>query len=103
MPVIIPDAAGKPYRPSNGTEGEYFEAQWCASCKKQPDMTDPHFDGEWCEISVLMHAFDIDAPEYPKELVYDHKGKPKCKAYQHEKDSRELPEPRCEKTKDMFE
>lgn len=32
------DAAGQKYRPSNGTDGEMFQAMWCDKCRLEPDQ-----------------------------------------------------------------
>lgn len=58
----------KPYRPSNGTEGEIFDHYWCQNCAR---------DAEWrkdtdqdpamaCQILADALAFDIRDPEFPK-------------------------------------
>ena len=49
----------EPYRPSNGTEGDIFRADWCEKCTKD-------VDGD-CRIIALSMAYDVDEPEYPKE------------------------------------
>ena len=62
------DRSGKPYRPSNGTEGDYFEAAWCDDCTKQ--------DG--CPIWMAMLMNDKNDPGYPKEVQYNQEGHPVC-------------------------
>ena len=46
----------KAYRPSNGTEGLYFEARMCDQCVR------------WrtCDIHLDVMCLDIDDPKYPK-------------------------------------
>lgn len=63
---------GRPYRPSNGTEGECFESAWCRDCK--------HNDG--CNIFLNAMLFRKDEPEYPKELVYGEDGHPRCNGHE---------------------
>jgi len=70
-PVRFKDEAGKPYRPSNGTEGEIFMEKWCERC-----MLDT--EDNPCEILTSTLAFEIDDPEYPKEWRYDFDGRPMC-------------------------
>jgi len=55
----------KPYRPSSGTEGVMFESSWCNKCTLQP--TDSK-DGS-CTLLESMFCFDLDDPEYPKEII----------------------------------
>ena len=42
----------QPYRPSNGTEGAYFQEARCGSCVKEPT----------CKIArlIMVHGLDID-------------------------------------------
>lgn len=61
-----------PYRPSNGTEGMWFEEKYCMNCIH----CDPDPDGEK-QCLVLMNAlcFDLKDKEFPKEWVSDADGK----------------------------
>ena len=52
----------RPYRPSNGTEGMYFEAKFCERCAKN----DPE---KGCDIQARAFWHQIDDPEYPKEWI----------------------------------
>lgn len=73
--------AGKPYRPSNGTEGEYFHAAACARCTKWEGATNP---GDWpkgCMIHLRARNHAKDDPKYPKEWVYGPDGQPTCTAF----------------------
>ena len=67
--------APRPYRPSNGTEGDLFQAAWCAKCRK-----DNPAKGQICRILALSQAFRIEEPLYPKEWVIDAQG-PRCTAF----------------------
>jgi len=61
----------KPYRPGNGTEGDFFMAAHCDSCGKQPT----------CKIPMLTMTFDEDEIGYPPEWVEDDDGSnPRCTA-----------------------
>jgi hypothetical protein len=53
--------SARPYRPSNGTEGELFIEHWCANCERDSD--------ENCEILARTFAYDVDHPKYPKEWI----------------------------------
>lgn len=66
------------YRPSNGTEGMMFEAEFCDRCCKSLFWT----DDQGCAIlgNALFH--EVDEPEYPKEWTYDDKGNPTCTAFE---------------------
>ena len=50
-----------PYRPSNGTEGDCFMAQFCERCQKQ----------KRCTIMARTMAFDVTEPQYPREWIRD--------------------------------
>ncbi len=65
--------AGKPYRPSNGTEGDIFEESYCQDCKRY---------GEPCMIFGAMLFHEIGEPGYPPEIVYGDDGQPTCKAFE---------------------
>jgi len=69
------------YRPSNGTEGMYFMAQFCDHCTKCP--MDPDADGQ-CDILGRSFAYQVDEPEYPKEWIVDDDGlsNPRCTAFE---------------------
>lgn len=63
----------RPYRPSNGTEGMIFEAQFCDSCIKQGD----------CAIATNAFWHLIGDPEYPKEWLEDgNLENPRCTAFE---------------------
>ncbi len=66
----------KPYRPSNGTEGMRFQAQFCERCTREGDWR----KHEYCEILSNTMAFKVTEEGYPKEWVIED-GKPKCTAF----------------------
>lgn len=93
-------SAGKPYRPSNGTEGEIFQEMWCQRCVRDQygyDAETDSFDGESCPILMNTLMLDADEEGYPTEWRYDAKGIPECTAFE--------PEEGCEDdgTGDLFE
>lgn len=66
-----------PYRPSNGTEGDWFEAQWCNRC----DLQGNDAQG-WCSIHTHVLALSIDDKGYPAEWISDADGQhPRCTAF----------------------
>lgn len=81
----------EPYRPSNGTDGCIFMAQFCDRCAR-------HTDDNPCQILGRMFAFDLKDEEYPKEIQRDEHG-PKCTSFCTEIE--EFTE-RCPDTLDMF-
>jgi|DEB0MinimDraft_10_1074344.scaffolds.fasta_scaffold127077_3 hypothetical protein len=85
MPVRYPDAAGKPYMPSNGTEGEMFMSQWCSTCVKQ---------------DTCMRVLHAMAGDQPRDWRFDDNGEPECRAHSDKRPARQVP--RCKKTGDLF-
>jgi hypothetical protein len=97
--------AGRKYRPSNGTEGEFFLETWCHHCARDKSMregVDPSDcdDNEVCLIIGRTFVYDIDHAEYPIEWQFGKDGQPCCTAFVPA--GQEVPAPRCEHTLDMF-
>lgn len=66
----------KLYRPSNGTEGMWFEENHCQQCIHE------HIPSEkYCDIVTLVMGYYITDPEYPTEWRYVD-GKPTCTKWQ---------------------
>ncbi len=63
----------KPYRPSNGSEGEMFERQFCDRCEHQGP----------CMIAANAFWHNIDDPLYPSEWIVDDDGlsNPRCTVF----------------------
>ncbi len=76
MPTRYPEAAGKPYRPSNGTEGEMFMEQFCNRCGH--DEAYQNGTGDSCEIVANTLFYALNDPKYPKEWKRDSNGEPTC-------------------------
>lgn len=74
--VAAEDTHARLYRPSNGTEGECFQGQWCERCTK-----DDADNEVYCDILTRTAAFGIEDPEYPKEWTYGDDGQPICTAF----------------------
>lgn len=51
----------KPYRPSSGTEGDFFREDWCDNCKHDSEDNP-------CKILGRTFWYSIDDPEYPGEI-----------------------------------
>lgn len=54
----------EPYRPSNGTEGEMFEARFCDRCANDTDLSP-------CPIVTAAWCFSIGDGGYPAEWITD--------------------------------
>ncbi len=63
------DKTTVPYRPSSGTEGADFMAQWCDRCKR--DEAFQAGDGDSCSIAAASLVYRVGDDEYPKEWVYN--------------------------------
>jgi hypothetical protein len=75
----------EPYRPSNGTEGECFIANWCGNCERDKCQNgtkamDDCAQDDFCEILGATFWLNVDDPDYPKEWVREN-GEPKCLAF----------------------
>ena len=75
MPIHLPQCAGESYRPSNGTEGEMFMAEFCERCMHEGD------DEKCCDILMRSMCYSKDDPEYPEEWRFDATGNPTCTAF----------------------
>lgn len=80
----------KPYRPSNGTEGAIFDAQWCSRCERDAFTRGPDGDpSEGCEILARSLIHNITDPDYPREWQWRGEGGncgPVCTAFVAEGD-----------------
>lgn len=81
----------KRYRPSNGSEGDCFMAQFCERCvKDRAARAGDYANG--CDILCASLAFGIGHELYPKEWVQDDDGgNPRCTAFLDEGDSDDRP------------
>jgi hypothetical protein len=64
---------GDPYRPSNGTEGEWFMNDFCHRCRRDRNQD--------CEIIPITMGLDTDEDDYPHQWTYDLEGRPTCTAF----------------------
>lgn len=78
--------AGKPYRPANGTEGEYFMERFCYRCKRDAEFQRTQDGEDGCPIILASMTYDVNDPEYPKEWVttedYPLGGAGECTAFE---------------------
>jgi hypothetical protein len=88
------------YRPSNGSEGEHFENQFCAQCSRDAAFRDNPDSNDGCPILAMAYAFDRSHQNYPREWVTDDVKGPRCTAFTTE--TSEPPQERCPHTIDMF-
>ena len=83
---MMGDLAGKPYRPANGTEGEYFMERFCYRCKRDQKFQETQDGEDGCPIILASMAYDVDDPKYPEEWVtteeYPLGGAGKCTAFE---------------------
>ena len=92
------EMAGKPYRPSCGTEGIAFDDKWCSWCARDAAFREDMDRNDGCQIVADTFAYELGDPHYPKEWVFDRDGRPSCTAFT-EDPKRPV---RCDKTIDMF-
>lgn len=86
--------------PSNGTEGEIFQDEWCARCQRDAAFRAAPDSGQGCEIlASTMWTTGIGDPDYPDEWT-NRDGEPKCTAF--ELDLGDNAPPRCDQTADLF-
>ena len=86
-----------PYRPSNGTEGEYFMEAFCFHCERDRAFQENPDQADGCPILAKTFALDVTDPEYPQEWITDDKGA-RCTAFTMDPTC----PTRCDKTLDMF-
>lgn len=98
---FFPDKPGEPYRPCNGTEGEFFISMWCEECERDKVMNGQatHEDADkdpdlYCEI-LNRSMRDEPLPEW----THGENGQPCCT--QFVPIGQPIPN-RCKHTPDMF-
>lgn len=104
--ALLVERAGQKYRPSNGSEGEAFFESWCSECQRDKAMREGApledcDDNERCDIIGDTFAYSVDDPRYPDAWQYGPDGQPRCTAFVEA--GQPIPEPKCERTRDMFE
>lgn len=67
----------KPYRPSNGGEGDWFYGRYCTRCWNENYTEETPDRG--CKLIAASMAFEIGSPDYPKSWVMEDDGtNPRC-------------------------
>lgn len=79
QPVEREEGEPRPYRPCNGSEGEWFMGQWCARCILDAYGTDDDEDPSAPTCEILGNAL---AGLEPDEWIYGRDGNPRCTAFQ---------------------
>lgn len=74
-------SAGRPYRPSNGTEGEIFESMWCDHCERDRAFREDMTKADGCPILADVQIMEVGDPEYPKQWRRDENGVPECSGF----------------------
>lgn len=86
-PGVVPDLGeftpkdGTLYRPSNGTEGDFFQGRFCDHCKADAEFRKTMQNG--CDILARSLACDVKDSDYPKEWIW-RGGVPVCTAFDDE-------------------
>ena len=76
------DKAIKPYQPSNGTEGDYFEAEFCCRCQREAKFWRTQAAEDACDIHCRAIWSTPGDPDYPAEWIEDDDGSnPRCTAF----------------------
>lgn len=76
---LCKEAAGQPYRPSNGTEGDIFQSYFCDKCRKWPINPDAKTQ---CGIFLKMLIKNVGEKGYPKQIRYAPDGSgPECTSF----------------------
>ena len=73
----------KPYRPCNGSEGDWFHSKYCDRCLNE------HMSKEkpYCDILSAILARNISDIGYPKEVICEDDGSnPRCTAFRDERE-----------------
>lgn len=66
------------YRPSNGSEGDWFINEYCMNCiHENPSQESKHK----CDILTFTFCLDLNDKDYPSEWTYNEKHEPICTAF----------------------
>jgi hypothetical protein len=74
----------KLYRPSNGTEGMMFMAEFCERCERERLWRKDQDKYDGCQIAANSLVFNIGEDGYPAEWIEDDEG-PRCTAFEPER------------------
>lgn len=81
IPFHYPEKAGKPYQPSNGTEGSMFEEAFCEQCIHEKFIHTGNRKDKKCQIYSNALVFEPKDKEYPKQWRWGADGYPECTAW----------------------
>lgn len=76
------------YRPSNGTEGDWFTEKFCINCKHENYLKTGRDNARQCRILTNSLMYDLTDKEYPKEWIYDDNDNPICIQFDNTKQKR---------------
>ncbi len=65
------------YRPSSGSEGLDFEAQFCWVCQREATFRETQDGTDACPIVRAAFMFEVTDKEYPTQWIEDESG-PRC-------------------------
>jgi len=74
-----------PYRPSNGSEGDFFMDKFCYRCKHDAVFQRTQDGDDGCQIILASMTFDTEEEGYPKEWISDDAVgliNPRCTAFE---------------------
>jgi len=71
------------YRPSNGSEGEWFMDKFCENCLYEKWTHTMNDKDAKCDILSNSMLYDLNDPKYPAEWTYDAQGHATCTKYKH--------------------
>ena len=71
----------KLYRPSNGSEGDWFINKYCNNCIHGKYEHTGDIQDKPCDILSSSFCYGIEDEKYPKEWQYDENNKPCCTNY----------------------
>lgn len=69
---------GDKYRPSNGSEGEFFKDKFCRRCQWFKWHNFGGMKYQTCPIELATTKYEEDSDKYPNQWTYDEDGKPIC-------------------------
>lgn len=78
------DDPGKPYRPSNGTDGMAFTETYCDRCEKDALFRETEGELGGCQLLSNSMLYELGEEGYPAEWVYNESRCPTCTAFELE-------------------
>lgn len=75
---------GKPYRPSNGTEGMIFTDAYCDRCEKDALYRESNDGKDGCPLLANSMLYEVGEEGYPTEWKFGEDRTPTCTAFEAE-------------------